>query len=134
MGNLRVYEVAKDLDVESEHLIELLHQMDVRVRSHMSTVTEAQIARLHARLERERRGGSEAVAENPPTAVRRRRRRAPVAEPVDEPENEAAPEVEEEVDEPAEVVAETEDDRYAGFQNQPDSALCRLCATRRTTL
>jgi len=108
LGNLRVYEVAKDLDVESEHLIELLHQMDVRVRSHMSTVTEAQIARLHARLERERRGGSEAVAENPPTAVRRRRRRAPVAEPVDESENEVAPEVEEVVDEPAEVVAETE--------------------------
>lgn len=81
MGNLRVYEVAKDLGVETDHLIQLLHQMDVRVRSHMSTVTEAQIARLHARLERERRGGNETVVERPPTAVRRRRRRAPTVEP-----------------------------------------------------
>lgn len=80
MGNLRVYEVAKDLGVETDHLIQLLHQMDVRVRSHMSTVTEAQIARLHARLERERRGGNETVVERPPTAVRRRRR-APSVEP-----------------------------------------------------
>ena len=79
MGNLRVYEVAKDLGVDSEHLIQLLHQMDVRVRSHMSTVTEAQIARLHARLERERRTGSDTPAEKAPTSVRRRRRRsAPV--------------------------------------------------------
>jgi len=81
LGNLRVYEVAKDLGVETDHLIQLLHQMDVRVRSHMSTVTEAQIARLHARLERERRGGNETVVERPPTAVRRRRRRAPTVEP-----------------------------------------------------
>lgn len=91
MGNLRVYEVAKDLGVETDHLIQLLHQMDVRVRSHMSTVTEAQIARLHARLERERRGGSETVVERPPTAVRRRRR-APTVEP--DAEVEAAAEVE----------------------------------------
>ncbi len=97
MGNLRVYEVAKDLGVETDHLIQLLHQMDVRVRSHMSTVTEAQIARLHARLERERRGGNETVVERPPTAVRRRRRRAPTVEP------------EAEADVPAEAEVDIED-------------------------
>lgn len=96
MGNLRVYEVAKDLGVETDHLIQLLHQMDVRVRSHMSTVTEAQIARLHARLERERRGGNETVVERPPTAVRRRRR-APTVEP------------EAEADVPAEAEVDIED-------------------------
>ena len=44
--------------------------MDVRVRSHMSTVTEAQISRLHARLERERRGGGDAVVEAASTTTR----------------------------------------------------------------
>jgi translation initiation factor IF-2 len=104
LGNLRVYEVAKDLGVETDHLIQLLHQMDVRVRSHMSTVTEAQIARLHARLERERRGGNETVAERPPTAVRRRRRAPSV-----EPETEADVPAESEVDVSAEAEVDIED-------------------------
>ena len=56
MANYRVYEAAEELGVDSKQLIQMLHQMDVRVRSHMSTVTDVQIARLRARLERERRG------------------------------------------------------------------------------
>jgi translation initiation factor IF-2 len=75
LTNYRVYEVAEELGVESKQLIQMLHQMDVRVRSHMSTVTEAQIARLHARLERERRVGAELVEDESPPATRRRRRR-----------------------------------------------------------
>ncbi|MGI9038595.1 MAG: translation initiation factor IF-2 [Gemmatimonadota bacterium] len=83
MGNLRVYEVAKDFGVESEHLVQLLHQMGVRVRSHMSTVNETQVARLHARLERERRTG-DAEADQPSTTRRRRRRTRPtVTEPAE---------------------------------------------------
>jgi translation initiation factor IF-2 len=78
LGNYRVYEVAEDLGVDSKQLIQMLHQMDVRVRSHMSTVTEVQIARLRARLERERRGvAEEAEAEQTGTRRRRRRRAAP---------------------------------------------------------
>jgi len=115
LGNLRVYEVAKDLGVESEHLIELLHQMDVRVRSHMSTVTEAQIARLHARLERERRGGTDVVAERPPTSVRRRRRRAPAVEAVVEIEVEA----EEVADAESEADTELEMEDEAGTEDIP---------------
>ena len=73
MATIRVYEVAEDLGVDSKQLIHILHEMDVRVRSHMSSVTEDQIARLHARLERERRTGAHAV---PDTVSGTRRRRA----------------------------------------------------------
>ena len=74
MANYRVYEAAEELGVDSKQLILMLHQMDVRVRSHMSTVTDVQIARLRARLERERRGTpDEGEAES--TGTRRRRRR-----------------------------------------------------------
>ena len=57
MAKYRVFELAEELGVESSHLIQILHQMDVRVRSHMSSVDEVMVSRLHARLERERRTG-----------------------------------------------------------------------------
>jgi len=75
-----VYEVAEELGVDSKQLIAMLHQMDVRVRSHMSTVTDVQIARLRARLERDRRGATdESEAESGTTRRRRRRRAVPQA-------------------------------------------------------
>ena len=121
MGNLRVYEVAKDLAVDSEHLIELLHQMDVRVRSHMSTVTEAQIARLHARLERERRSGAEVAVEKSPTSVRRRRRRSAPAEPeVAAAETDEEAELDEDDLPVLDVAADAELDVAADEEDVPD--------------
>ena len=124
MGNLRVYEVAKEIGVDSEHLIQLLHQMDVRVRSHMSTVTEAQIARLHARLERERRGGGEAAVETAPTKVRRRRRRTAPVEVPEEPAEaeEEAPQAEEEPETPVAEVAEVEAEVVEAPPEEPEVA------------
>jgi translation initiation factor IF-2 len=107
LGNYRVYEVAEELGVDSKQLIQMLHQMDVRVRSHMSTVTEVQIARLRARLERERRGAPE-DADSAQTTTRRRRRRraAPEVVATEAVETEDEPEVEEvgleQVEEPGE--------------------------------
>ncbi|WP_419161847.1 translation initiation factor IF-2 [Candidatus Palauibacter sp.] len=72
MTKKRVFEVAEELRLETSHLIQMLREMDVPVRSHMSIVDPASVARLHARLERERRG--ETVA-GTATRVRRRRRR-----------------------------------------------------------
>jgi translation initiation factor IF-2 len=77
LATYRVYEVAEDLGVDSKQLIHMLHEMDVRVRSHMSSVTEDQIARLHARLERERRTGAQSAPDVPVSTRRRRRRKAP---------------------------------------------------------
>lgn len=94
MATFRVYEVAEDLGVESKQLIHMLHEMDVRVRSHMSSVTEDQIARLHARLERERRAGSNSTQDAPVSTRRRRRRRQAPAEPVEAEVSEAEAELE----------------------------------------
>jgi translation initiation factor IF-2 len=82
LANYRVYEAAEELGVDSKQLILMLHQMDVRVRSHMSTVTDVQIARLRARLERERRGTPD-EGEGESTGTRRRRRRRVAPEPVE---------------------------------------------------
>ncbi|MDT8435156.1 MAG: translation initiation factor IF-2 [Gemmatimonadota bacterium] len=93
MATYRVYEVAEELGVESKQLIQMLHQMDVRVRSHMSTISDVQIARLHARLERERRVGSaEPSGDATSEGTRRRRRRRAAPTP---PESAAADEAQE---------------------------------------
>ena len=86
MATFRVYEVAEDLGVDSKQLIHMLHEMDVRVRSHMSSVSEDQIARLHARLERERRTGAQAAPDAAASGRRRRRRKAAEITEVESPE------------------------------------------------
>ncbi|MCG8468316.1 MAG: translation initiation factor IF-2, partial [Gemmatimonadetes bacterium] len=73
---MRVYEVAEELGLETSQLIQMLREMDILVRSHMSTVEPSHVARLHARLERERRGEPAAGGGSGAPARRRRRRRA----------------------------------------------------------
>ena len=97
MSTFRVYEVAEELGVESSQLIGILREMEVPVRSHMSVVDEGQIARLHARLERERRTGSAAPASRSEASSRRRRRRRVKPEPIETLLEDAAP-AEEEVE------------------------------------
>jgi translation initiation factor IF-2 len=111
LANYRVYEVAEELDVESGQLIQMLREMGVSVRSHMSTIDEEQVARLHARLERERRQGGEAAEASGSGGRRRRRRRRrsrpePVASETADEEPEAAEEAGEAPDEPEAPVEE----------------------------
>ena len=118
MATFRVYEVAEDLGIDSKQLIHMLHEMDVRVRSHMSSVSEDQIARLHARLERERRTGAHAAPDTVTGTRRRRRRKASEIVEADLVEAES----EEEGDEPqAEVVDVTVDEEAEPVSADLDS-------------
>ena len=80
--------MAAEFGVSSEEVLNLLRQMDVPVRSHVSALTDDQIARLRARWEREKR----ARAEKPAAASRRRRTAATekAAPPAPEPKAEPA--------------------------------------------
>ncbi len=80
--------MAAEFGVSSEEVMNLLRQMDVPVRSHVSALTDDQIARLRARWEREKR----ARAEKPAPASRRRRTAATekAAPPPPEPKAEPA--------------------------------------------
>ncbi len=86
---MRVYEVAEELGLETSQLIQMLGEMDILVRSHMSTVEPSSVSRLHARLERERRRGDLPASGTATQAPRRRRRTKPVTL---EPSNGAAAE------------------------------------------
>jgi translation initiation factor IF-2 len=105
VGKLRVHDLAGEFGVPSEDVITVLRAIDVPVRSHLTVLTDDQVARVRARWEREKRALKEkaaapaaapsrrrkgaAAASTPPapppiaetTGVRRRRRVEPVAEP-----------------------------------------------------
>jgi translation initiation factor IF-2 len=78
---MRVYELAKEFETTSEAVIHLLREMDIPVRSHMSTVDDGQVARVRTRLERDkRRPEKDAKGE---AGGRRRRRRRVVEKPAE---------------------------------------------------
>ena len=76
---MRVYEVAREFDIDSKTLLQLLREMGVTARTEASGVDDATVAKLRARFERERRAGhtekEELVAAVVETATPTRRRR-----------------------------------------------------------
>ncbi|MDP9202448.1 MAG: translation initiation factor IF-2 [Gemmatimonadota bacterium] len=89
MSKLRVHDLAGEFGISSDEVINLLRQMDVPVRSHVSPLSDDQVARIRARWEREKRARVAA----PPAATRRRRGTAAAAPaPETKPEPAAAPE------------------------------------------
>ncbi len=98
---MRVYEVARELSVEPDALIQLLRELGAQVRTEASSIDDGVVAKVRARLERERRAGHEdrseaieAAIEDAHVSTRRRRRRR------------KADEVEEEVAESASAAAD----------------------------
>lgn len=84
MSKLRVHDLASEFGISSDEVVNLLRQMDVPVRSHLSPLSDDQVARIRARWEREKRARVAA----PPAATRRRRGAAapaPAVEPKPEP-------------------------------------------------
>ena len=88
MSKLRVHDMAGEFGVSSDDVITILRQMDVPVRSHLSLLTDDQVARLRARWEREKRARAEKQAA--PAITPRRRRSSAVPAPVPEPAAAAA--------------------------------------------
>ena len=97
---MHVIDLAEDLKVETDALIALLRQMGIPVTDEDASITDGQMAKVLAKVERERRAGHEdpaeairaALEDTAPSSARRRRRRrkedlppAPVeTEPVEE--------------------------------------------------
>ncbi len=76
MSKLRVNDMAGEFGITADEVIGLLRQMDVPVRSHLTVLTDDQVARIRARWEREKR----ARVEKPAAAPARRRRGTAAAE------------------------------------------------------
>ncbi|MGB7919756.1 MAG: translation initiation factor IF-2 [Desulfobacterales bacterium] len=104
MAKIRVYELARDLNMTNKSLIEKIKDMDIDVdiKSHMSALEDEAVAQIKAGLFGQK---SETVVETrvKPTVIRRRKKTVTVEVP---PEIEAAEEAAEEA--PAAVAAEAE--------------------------
>jgi len=79
-----VYEIAEELGLEPSQLMRMLREMDILVRSHMSTVDSTHVARLRTMIEREKRGTATTSGKSAPTLRRRRRVRRTETVPVEE--------------------------------------------------
>ena len=83
---MQVFELADDLNVDAEALIGLLRHMGIPVSDDEAPITDGQVAKVLAKMERERRAGHKdpteairaAMEDAAPTTGRRRRRRRAV--------------------------------------------------------
>jgi translation initiation factor IF-2 len=100
---MQVFELADDLRVGADALIALLRHMGIPVADEDATITDGQMAKVLAKMERERRAGHKdpaeairaALEETAPSSGRRRRRRRTEAADPEAPEQEVEPEEEE---------------------------------------
>jgi len=132
---MQVFELADDLKVGTESLIALLRHMGIPVADEDATITDGQMAKVLAKMERERRAGHKdpedairaALEDAAPSAPRRRRPRRRRAEA----EEDAQPEATEEGSEATEAdgaedaiaagpEAEGAESEGAGTVEQPD--------------
>ncbi|MEP7381081.1 MAG: translation initiation factor IF-2 [Gemmatimonadota bacterium] len=72
MSKLRVHDMAGEFGVPADEVIGMLRSMDVPVRSHLTVLTDDQVARVRARWEREKRARVE-QSSAPPAKTRRRK-------------------------------------------------------------
>ena len=115
---MQVYELADDLKVTPDSLVALLRHMGIPVTDEDATITDGQMAKVLAKMERERRAGHKkpedairaAMEEAAPAAPRRRRRRRQAGE--EEPEQKEEVTAEAEHDE--ESVADEEEAPESG--------------------
>ena len=122
---MRVEELAQDLSVEVDVLLQLLRGMGIHVAEADDVMSDADVALVLAKVERARRSGTEDAAEALEAAVeesssktrrrRRRRRSEPEPEEADEEEEPASEEQEEpsEADEAEAPIAETDEEPSA---------------------
>ena len=89
MAKIRIYELARNLNMENKALLEKLEEMGIAVKSHMSALEDETVEEIKLNFQGKK---AEAIEENrvKPTVIRRRRKRveekAVQAEAASEPE------------------------------------------------
>ncbi len=125
MARLRVYELARDLNMTNKVLLEKLDDLDISVKSHMSTLDDDDIDKIKSSVSGTKK--EEAVVETriKPTVIRRRLKKVRVevsAAPAAEPEDAAA--TAEEADKEAiaaEAAEEPRDEAQAPKQTEAEA-------------
>ena len=103
MAKMRVYELARDLNLTNKMLLSKLSDLDISVKSHMSSLDDETVARIKSAIFGKEK--TEAVEETriKPTVIRRRRTKVEVEAA---PEPPAVPDDEAAVEKPAEAAGD----------------------------
>ena len=105
MAKIRIFELARDLNMKSKVLLEKLKDMGIEAKSHMSSLEDADVSAVKGEM-LGKKTDVDAVEETrvKPTLIRRRKKvvqqEPKVIQPVDEPEASAGTEAPEETPEP----------------------------------
>ena len=75
MAKMRVYELAKDLNMKPKALLEKISDMDIVVRSHASSLDDAEIAKIKSSLAGNRKGDGVDTDGEKPTVIRKPKKR-----------------------------------------------------------
>ncbi|MFC1876133.1 translation initiation factor IF-2 [Thermodesulfobacteriota bacterium] len=103
MGKIRIYELARELNMTNTELVDRLHEIEYPVKSHMSSVDESDLPDIKAKLSGKKKAAKLEEKRIKPTVIRRRRVKA-----VKKPEIIEEPSQPEVVGEEAPPVAEKE--------------------------
>ncbi|QTA78649.1 Translation initiation factor IF-2 [Desulfonema limicola] len=74
MANIRVYELAKELNMKNKVLLDKLSEMKISVSSHMSSLSSDAVARIKADVDGKKKGNAD-TARVKPTVIRKRKKR-----------------------------------------------------------
>ncbi len=89
MAKIRVYELARELNLKNKQLLDKIQELQIEVASHMSSLDDDAVARIKQSMFGQRQDDKKETRVRP-TVIRRRRKAAP--EPAEEAaEDEAAP-------------------------------------------
>ena len=105
MAKIRVYELAKELQMENKALVDLIREMGIEVKSHSSSLTDEEVSLIKGHL----KGTKSLVVEEQrikSTVIRRRKKIVEVEPAVEPPAEKPIPETRPEPDRLEETVAE----------------------------
>ncbi|MBC2695423.1 MAG: translation initiation factor IF-2 [Desulfobacteraceae bacterium] len=74
MGKIRIYELARELNIKNKELLEKLSKMAIKVSSHMSSLDDEAVARVKASLHGSNKTDAVEVTRIKPTVIRRRKK------------------------------------------------------------
>ena len=73
MGKIRIYELARELNMTNTELVDRLHEIEYPVKSHMSSVDESELPDIKAKLSGKKKAAKLEEKRIKPTVIRRRR-------------------------------------------------------------
>jgi len=73
MGKIRIYELARELNMTNTELVDRLHEIEYPVKSHMSSVDESELPDIKAKLSGKKKAAKLEEKRIRPTVIRRRR-------------------------------------------------------------